>query len=71
MLKRFVELIVQVSEPQLALVWRPGLSRLLNDLSNLIEVLLPEILILEEINVHELNDHIYNVDMNFPEASIF
>jgi hypothetical protein len=68
--KSFVELEIEVLEPQLAEL---GLSQLSDGLVNephFAEVISPDTLVSEEVNVHKLDNHIDQCDMHFPEFSI-
>lgn len=71
MFERFIQLIVQMSEPELALIGGSSLSSGFNDLSYLDDVLFPQILVLQEVNIHKLNNHINDRNMNLSESSVF
>ena len=71
MFKSHEELVVKVSKPTIAHFRCPSLGDTLNDLSDLVKVLFPEILILEQVNVHEFNDHVNNGHMHLSQSSVF
>ena len=64
MLQSFVQLVVQVGQPQLAVLRRPLPCHRLDDLSDLLQVRLPDLPVVEEIDVHKLVDHVHDVAMN-------
>lgn len=71
MFKGFVELVVEMVDPETTLLDISGLGDGLNDLPDLGQVLLPEVLVLQNVHIHQLNQHVHYVEMYFPESSIF
>jgi hypothetical protein len=70
-LKGFVQLEIEVREPALAELRLSLLGDRLVDNSHLSKVVTPDKLVPEEVNIHELNDHIDQGDVHLPELSVF
>jgi hypothetical protein len=69
-LKSLVELIVQICNPWLAKLRVLILDNLLDTLSNLFLVVSPYFLLTEEVNIHELDDSLSNLVVNFTELAV-
>jgi hypothetical protein len=71
MLKRLVKLVVEMSEPELALIGTACLSSLINQLTDLVEVLFPKSFILKKVYVHQLYNHVHNSHVDLTKAPVF
>lgn len=69
-LESLVELVVDVSEPEATKVSWSSLGLLINHELDLVHLVGPDLLALEEIDIHELNHFVDNIDVNFPQLSI-
>jgi hypothetical protein len=69
-LKSLVELIIQICYPGLAKLRVLILDNLLDTLSNLFLVVSPYFLLTEEVNIHELDDSLSNLVVNFTELAV-
>jgi len=70
-LKRLVELEVEMREPPLAEFRLSLLSHRLVDDPHLAEVVTPDNLVPQKVDVHQLNDHVNKSDVHLSELSVF
>ena len=71
MLECFVELVVKVGEPELAVLRGALASHRLDDLSYFLQICLPELPIIEEVDVHQLIDHLDDTAVHVAELAVF
>jgi hypothetical protein len=70
-LESLEELVVEVCQPKFAVLSRSGAGHTLNDLPNLLEVGLPGVPVVEQVDVHKFIDLCDHIIMNFIEHAIF
>ena len=69
-LEGFVQLVVDVSEPKTAQIGRPSLGLLVHHQLDLVHLVGPDLLALEEVDVHELDHFVDDVDVNFSQLAV-
>ena len=70
MLKRLVKLEVEVRLPELAILRRSRPSDRLYDLPDLLQISLPQLAIVEKVNIHQLVDHFDHAAVHIAELTI-
>jgi hypothetical protein len=71
MLERFVELVVKVGKPKFAVLRGALAGHRLHDFSYFLQICFPELPVVEEVDIHELIDHLDNATVHVAELAVF